>query len=180
MHHPTPAAQRASPSQSSPVPPPPGPSLCPAQPLPRPCPQGPLYPPAGTYCSQTQNYFFLLKMRLLFFSWACPVFSPFSKTLGKAPWSSSLRPFCSCPGWSVTRSGPPSHPEPRLRSQCPAHPTQAVSSPPWAPSPASSGSSFTSGPLSTPNSTPCGISASLHLGAHPCTKDPETNTFSLA
>lgn len=119
-------------------------------------------------------------MRLLFLSWACPVFSPFSKTLGKAPWSSNLHPFCSCPGWSVTRSGPPSHPEPRLRSQCPAHPAQAVTSPPWAPSPASSGPSLTSGSLSTPNSTPHGISATLHLGPHPCAKDPQIDTFSLA
>lgn len=66
----------------------------------------------------------------------------------------------------MTRSGPPSHPEPRLRSQHPAHPAQDHQLP-------------CPGPLRqphtcTPNITPPGVSFTLNLEPHPRVKDPKS------
>lgn len=109
-----------------------------------------------------------------------PSFLPFQQNSWKGPMEFQPPSFLQLSWVVCDRSGPPSHPQPRLRSQCLAHPAQVMTSPPWAPSPASSGPSLTFGPLSTPNSTPHGISATLHLGAHPCAKDPQIDTFTLA
>lgn len=114
--------------------------------------------------------------RLLFFPQPCPRFSSLQRTPDKAspllgPTPTHL-PFRGCPGQSVDRSGPPSHPEHRLRSQRPAHLLRAASPLP-RPSPASSGPCPHLGPAS-PNTTCFQCLIHTQLETHPCAKDPKS------